>query len=837
MYQEQIFFTVGGIAAVFALFLLAYLIISHKKSRRIRRNLQGEATDVLGTTMHTITSMATTAMSYAASDDLTEVATHSDTDKTEIFEAPETVRESDMPTDVMGYLHIKPIKDFDEAMLGGQYSLRGEIGGGGMSRVFLARKHNTGNEWIIKYITRKEAELSGEAEILKELNHPALPKIVDIFEDEDGVCLVESYVEGISMQQVFRPGENAVRTFPELRVLDWAEQLTQALSYLHNLEPATFHHDLKPSNIMITHGDKLVVIDFGISRRAHDLSESRAITYRYAAPEQFGGRTSKKSRDAIELRFGSLADIRTDTAPDGRADIYSLGAVLFEAATGEIPTATNRHLLKNELSEGLCNIICRCLELNPDNRYQTMDELSDAVLRYKHRAGPKMHGALLMRRMAAAASFILIPAVGFCFSMGFFARTVAAETVWRISPEIITVTVGQSSEVLITGEVPDIGNALTRLFMSNGTQVISAHHLNWQSDSGYVAQIEGTRIVGLNEGVIQMRGNYRNHEILLNVNVVEHREFVDISQHYRIGGVVNLFAGSEEQERTDGTLADAEFLSPESLDITESGAVYVADAGVLRRIYNGTVGTITIGNHYLTPHIVRAYGNDILILTNTWQDDGDFFYGIIRLTENGMEGLSLQDARFTTVRDMEAANGVLYFIERNEGAYATYLRTIDLNNPESVRTVIEVPAGVGSLAIAGDRIYMACTEQGVLLFYEEGRLVNLAGLSDERGVIDGVAPNFFQPSRIRYRNNALYVWDFNVLRKLYLENGVVRDAVTLAGVTSPTFDMNFSATEAAESIVLPYSRLMDFIPWGNNEVLLTDPKRGVVWSVIAPSAQ
>ncbi|MCL2616208.1 MAG: serine/threonine-protein kinase [Defluviitaleaceae bacterium] len=822
MYQDQILLTIGAIAAILCAALVVYLLASHKKSRLFGAILKRETEpfDALSITMRTIGQHT----QGSTSTDLTEVT------QSEFETVPDTAKSATTGALSTDYLALKPIVGFDAGVLKGQYALRGEVEGGGMSRVFLARKENTGNDWIVKYVSKAIGELTNEANILKELNHTSLPKIIDIFNDNTGLYIVQSYVAGVSMKQVFASAETTV---PEFQVLDWAEQLAQVLAYLHSMEQPIFHLDLKPSNIMVTHSNKLVLIDFGISRRQFDTSDTLGITFRYAAPEQFKKDLPPKGQDVVKARFGSLPENSRSWPLDGRTDIYSLGVILFEAAVGDIPTVTNREALRERVSNGLCDIIYKCLQTDQLDRYLSADELLEDIQRQKHHAKPMMHRTLWQRRLAKASAAVALPVAVFCLASGNMLRLTEAGATMLVDPQILTVSVLQSSEVQITRILPDGANALVQMLTDGGERLLDASHIRWDVQSANIAQIDGNRIVGLNTGETIVYGHYRDQHITMRVNVVEPMYgMVDISTRFALGHTVSLFAGSDYRERIDGSLGTAEFVSPESIDVTAGGCIYIADSGVLRRISGGTVETIGIEPAHLRPHILRAYGNDLYILTDVWEDDYGLSSGIIRLSPDGtssnMEGFHLVDATISTIRDMAVSEGLIYFIERNEWIGATYLRTIDTNNPTSIHTLAELPESTSALALGGGNVFLADAETGALMLYTNGQVQNLAGVSGERHFIDGSAPLFYQPSRIRYQDNALYIWDFNTLRKIMLEGGNAREAVSVAGIASPTYSMAFAENEAAESIVLPYSRLADFVPFDAG-ILITDPKRGVIW--------
>ncbi|MCL1877676.1 MAG: hypothetical protein FWF80_02345, partial [Defluviitaleaceae bacterium] len=259
--------------------------------------------------------------------------------------------------------------------------------------------------------------------------------------------------------------------------------------------------------------------------------------------------------------------------------------------------------------------------------------------------------------------------------------------------------------------------------------------------------------------------------------------------------------------------------------------------GVLRRMYGDAIETIELYPPFLRPHIVRTSGDDLYVLTSPWQDGEEFFYGIIRITESGGEGFFLGDARNTDVRDFYVANGLIYFIERNEGTMRTHLRTICTQNPENIRTLSELSEGASALAISscGERVYIADADTGVLVFFEGGELSNFAGAAGENAFIDGPAPLFYRPTRLKYHAGGLYVWDFNVLRRIDVQYGLAREVRTIAGAASPIYAMEFAESEAAEIFIFPHSVLADFVlanEFGDDgTILVSDSKRGVVWAV------
>ncbi len=266
-----------------------------------------------------------------------------------------------------------------------KYKYIKSLGHGGCGAVFLAENIRLGNFWAIKEIPRDQSiSISAyiEPEILKRLNHPALPRICDVYEDDKKIYIIEDYIEGVCLkEELERKGR-----FEEKIVIDWGIQLCSVISYLHGQKPnPIIYGDMKPHNIIITSEGFIKLIDFGISSVLRDSEtgnergspvqcETTFIgTKGYAAPEQYTG-----------------AGICQAT------DIYSLGITLIQLVTGIDPLISIKAYcdatFKDCMSEGLFRILRKCIEINPEARYQStamlMWELQDICL---HRPKDSLH--------------------------------------------------------------------------------------------------------------------------------------------------------------------------------------------------------------------------------------------------------------------------------------------------------------------------------------------------------------------------------------------------------------------------------------------------------------
>lgn len=247
-----------------------------------------------------------------------------------------------------------------------KYEILSLIGEGGMSRVWLARDQRLNKLWAVKEIGRTARDanntvvvqsLIAEANLMKRLDHPALPRIVDIIEDGKTIYVVMDYVEGESLKKVMR---DAGHPMAEADVISWGIQLCDVLEYLHTRTPPVIYRDMKPGNIMLREDGTVKLIDFGIAREYKEgrTSDTQILGTRgYAAPEQFS------------------RNVQTDA----RTDIYSLGVTLYTLVTGRSPSDDPvLHPIREinpALSEGLEHIIWKATRQDPAERYQSCAEM------------------------------------------------------------------------------------------------------------------------------------------------------------------------------------------------------------------------------------------------------------------------------------------------------------------------------------------------------------------------------------------------------------------------------------------------------------------------------
>lgn len=255
-----------------------------------------------------------------------------------------------------------------------KYEILTMIGQGGMSRVYLARDKRLNKQWAVKEIQKKARDKNNEivvqsaiaeANMIKQLDHPSIVRIVDIIDNPDVIYIIEDYIEGETLNTVLE--QNGAQ--PQELVIEWAMQICQALEYLHTRKPAIIYRDMKPSNVMLKPDGNIKIIDFGIAREYKEQSLADTVslgTKGYAAPEQFGGKGQT----------------------DARTDIYCLGVTLYHLVTGHSPCDPPYEIYpirhwNPQLDPGLEAVIEKATQLNPGDRYQSCAEFLYALQHYQ----------------------------------------------------------------------------------------------------------------------------------------------------------------------------------------------------------------------------------------------------------------------------------------------------------------------------------------------------------------------------------------------------------------------------------------------------------------------
>ncbi|WP_129627453.1 PQQ-binding-like beta-propeller repeat protein [Candidatus Oscillochloris fontis] len=270
-------------------------------------------------------------------------------------------------------IHILPTG----TLLQGRYRIEEPIGVGGMSVVYRGRDMRFKD--VVRYCAIKEMAQTApdshtralnlknferEAGLLATLQHPAIPKVYDFFEEDHRLYLVLELVPGKDLEAVL---EEVGTPISEARVVTWAIQICDVLSYLHKHTPQPIvFRDMKPSNVMVVGDDRIVLIDFGIARNLNrsDRKGTMIGTEGYSPPEQYRG------------------------VAEPQGDVYALGATLHHLLTNTDPrletpfTFHERPIrqLNSDVSVDMEIIVVKALEYDMNARWESADAMKQALL-------------------------------------------------------------------------------------------------------------------------------------------------------------------------------------------------------------------------------------------------------------------------------------------------------------------------------------------------------------------------------------------------------------------------------------------------------------------------
>ncbi len=257
-----------------------------------------------------------------------------------------------------------------------RYRIDKQIGQGGMGAVYVATDERFNSMVAIKETLcmddnfRKAIER--EARLLNSLKHAALPRVSDHFEENDSQFLVMEFIPGDDLSCIL---ETKGEPFDVEQVLRWADQLLDALEFLHNQEIPVVHRDIKPQNLKVTPQGQVILLDFGLAK---------------GNPTDAGHQTAAKSIFGYSRNYASLEQIQ-GTGTDPRSDIYSLAATLYHLLTGVAPEdALTRAMavlsqkpdplvaanaIRAEIPAGVAGVLQKALDLNASERPHTAREM------------------------------------------------------------------------------------------------------------------------------------------------------------------------------------------------------------------------------------------------------------------------------------------------------------------------------------------------------------------------------------------------------------------------------------------------------------------------------
>lgn len=267
-----------------------------------------------------------------------------------------------------------------DTILQSRYQVVRQLGRGGMGAVYEAIDLRLGHTVALKQTLTEDPELwkqfEREARLMAQLSHPVLPRVSDYFTERNRAFFVMQFIDGSDLAEIIaqQPGP-----FPCQAVVAWADQLLDALIYLHSHDRQIVHRDIKPHNLKVTPLGRIVLLDFGLAK-----SQSNG-----SAENEFS-----RSIFGYTPRYAPLEQIQ-DLGTSPQSDIYALGATLYHLLTGaKPPDALTRatalissrpnplkpaHEINSAVSVELSDILSRAMQQNPNERFTSALEFREAL--------------------------------------------------------------------------------------------------------------------------------------------------------------------------------------------------------------------------------------------------------------------------------------------------------------------------------------------------------------------------------------------------------------------------------------------------------------------------
>lgn len=249
-----------------------------------------------------------------------------------------------------------------------KYKIVKHIARGGAFDTYLATDTRLNLTWAVKVSRSNRTDdmglIKNQINILKQLDHPMIPRFADAYMTNGKAIIVQEYVAGTTLEDIVNEyGGQSVE-----HVVDWIGQICNVMGYLHMQSPMFIYRDVKPANFILEPSGRIRVVDFDIIRSYKPGRTEDTVnlgTKGYAAPEQFGGRGQT----------------------DPRTDIYAIGITMYRLLTGA--DVQERNIILNPITldepgipSGLAYIINKCTQFNPRERYNSCDELLNDLVRY-----------------------------------------------------------------------------------------------------------------------------------------------------------------------------------------------------------------------------------------------------------------------------------------------------------------------------------------------------------------------------------------------------------------------------------------------------------------------
>jgi len=402
------------------------------------------------------------------------------------------------------------------AVVQGRYQIVRKLGRGGMGAVYEAVDRRLGITVALKETLSAEPSMrkqfEREARLLASLQHAALPRVTDHFVEGNRAFLVMQFIAGVDLARIIsqQPGP-----FPRDQVIAWADQLLDALIYLHSHDRQVIHRDIKPHNLKLTASGQIALLDFGLAKASSvdtSVTASRAFfgyTRQYAPLEQ-------------------IEDRRTDQ----RSDIYALGATLYHLLTGIKPqdalvraaAAINSepdplqpaNKIYAAVGPQVAAILAKAMALRPEERYANASDFREAlrcigrtippvkikvsenpkvdngdttVFRYRESIGPQLAMVESQRRFGPALAAAVVVAM-LC--------AVAVPLLYQSRDRGTAMRDAAAPADAVNKQSPSVSRKGDRVGIANGAATNSKKEVNGRQSAKAIADDDKKQVVSAN---------------------------------------------------------------------------------------------------------------------------------------------------------------------------------------------------------------------------------------------------------------------------------------------------------------------------------------------------
>src|SRR6266849_2641604 len=266
-----------------------------------------------------------------------------------------------------------------DTVLQARYRIVRQLGQGGMGAVYEALDLRLDTVVALKETLFTDEKLrkqfEREARLLARMHHQALPRVSDHFNEGDGQFLVMQYIAGEDFYEMLTRRN---KPFPQEEVLVWADQLCDALDYLHTQDPQIIHRDIKPQNLKLTTRGQIVLLDFGLAKGSAGqmsvITTSASIfgyTPNYAPLEQVQGLGTDPRSDIYALA-ATLFHLITNTKPP---DALSRASAIVNGLPDPLPLANH---VTAQVSAAVAAVLSQAMSQKRDDRFVSASEMRDA---------------------------------------------------------------------------------------------------------------------------------------------------------------------------------------------------------------------------------------------------------------------------------------------------------------------------------------------------------------------------------------------------------------------------------------------------------------------------